>query len=243
MPVQMPDWLRKWLSNVIVVLDGLHKKVTADLAALRSGRKGTKLAIVGPPASGKTVVHVFLGTGVLITEYVQTQGAVKYDRATLELEAVQRYNENPIKLSLSDRIDVSGDYRTHSYAWKNALNDAFLVLFMFDMSQFVADSHAGAVYRRTVIDGCDFAGGLIANSDTKVILVGTHCDLIPGWNPTSKGSNEVSRLFWGDYTTDANDARTHLARNTVKDAEVVWGSLKDQECAESLLYDTFVQAS
>lgn len=243
MPVQMPDWLRKWLSNVIAVLDSLHKKVTANLQALRRGRKGTKLAIVGPPASGKTVVHVFLGTGMLITEYTPTQGAVKYDRATLELEAVQRYNESSLTLNVSDRIDVSGDFRQHSFAWKNALSDAFLVLFMFDMSKFVSDSHAGAAYRRTVVDGCDFAGGLIANADTKVILVGTHCDLISGWNPTRKGSNEVSRLFWGDYKSDADDARTHLAKNTVQDAEVVWGSLKDQECAESLLYDTFVQAS
>lgn len=241
MPVQMPEWLRKWLANVIAVLGALHKTVTASLETLRSSSRGTKLAIVGPPTSGKTVVHVFLSTGVLITEYTPTQGAVKYSRAKVELEAAQRFNENPIRLSLGNRIDVSGDFRQHSYAWQTALGDAFLVLFMFDMSKFVADTTGGASYRRTVVDGCDFAGGLIANSDTRVVLVGTHCDLIPGWTPTSIGSNKVSRLFWGDYKADADDARTHLAKNTVKDAEVVWGSLKDEECASALLYDTFVQ--
>ncbi|MGO9781057.1 MAG: Rab family GTPase [Streptosporangiaceae bacterium] len=222
------------------MLYGLHRTVTANIAALRNRSKGTKIAIVGPPASGKTVIYRFLGTGVLVQEYIPTEAGVRVNATTVELVAAKSaIDKNPILLNLSNTIDVSGDYKLHSYVWQTALTDAFLVLFVFDASKFIAAGSEGSAYRRTVVDGCDFAGGLIAHNDTRVVMVGTHCDLIAGWTPKPTGSNMVNRIFWHDYGIDADDARTHLAKNTSNDAEVFFGSLFDEESAKDLLYQTF----
>jgi hypothetical protein len=240
MPSSMFEWLRTRWSSVVGLLYGLHRTVVANIAALRKKSKGTKIAIVGPPTSGKTVIYRFLGTGVVVREYIPTEAAVRVSATTVELAAAQSaIDNNPILLNLTNTIDVSGDYKQHSYAWKNALTDAFLVLFVFDVSKFIVDGPEGAAYRRTVVDGCDFAGGLIGHNDAKVVMVGTHCDLIAGWTASPKGSNMVNRIFWGDYKVDADDARTHLAKNTVEDAEVFFGSLVDEPSAKDLLYQTF----
>lgn len=239
MPSPMFEWLRTRWSSVVAVLYGLHRAITANIAALRNKSKGTKIAIVGPPVSGKTVIYRFLGTGVLVQDYIPTEAGDRVGPITVELAAAKSaIDKNPILLNLSKTIDVSGDYKRHSYVWETALTDAFLVLFVFDASKFIAEGPEGSDYRRTVVDGCDFAGGLIVHNDTRVVMVGTHCDKIAGWTLTS-GSSMVNRIFWRDYGVDADDARTHLAKNTTKDAEVFFGSLLKEDSAKDLLYQTF----
>lgn len=240
MPAQMPDWMRKALSTVVAVLTPLHTRITGNITALLRKSTGKKIAIVGPTRSGKTVIHVFLGTGMLTTDYQPTLSNVKYESHNVTFEAGEAtYKSNQVSLSLASRIDVSGDYRNHAYEWQTVLKDAALVLFVFDMHQFLLKSPRGAAYRRTVVDACDFAGGFIAHSDARVMMIGTHCDLIPGWTAVGAGANAVGQTFWADYRVDSGDASNHLSKNVTKRALVVWGSLKDADSATELLYQAF----
>jgi hypothetical protein len=238
--VQMPEWMRKALSNVAAVLTPLHSRITANITSLLRRSTGTKIAIVGPTRSGKTVIHIFLATGMLTTDYDPTLSNVKYESHDVTFEAGEAtYKSNQISVNLADRIDVSGDYRNHSYEWQKVLKDAALVLFVFDMSKFLSGTSDGAAYRRTVVDSCDFAGGFIGHSDARVIMVGTHCDQIADWSAVGIGANAVGQTFWVDYRTDSGDAINNLSKNVDKRAQAVWGSLKDPNYATELLYQAF----
>jgi hypothetical protein len=231
------DWLAQRWNNFVAILDRAHRRVVTSLEQAKSKRKGTKLAIVGPMASGKTVIHTFLATGVLLSEYQPTMGAVKQKPTKFQLQAISELSNGPISKYLAERLDVTGDFRSNPYAWKQALSDAFFVIYLFDIYKFLGGDAQSARYRELVVEGADFAGGLIQHPDTKVVVAGTHCDLIPGWNLTTQSMNNVSRLFW--KFDEAEDMRNHLAKNTREDAAVTFGSLRDERSATQVLYSIF----
>jgi GTPase SAR1 family protein len=232
------DWLTSQWTGLTRILKGVHKRVAESLLASKSKRKGTKLAIVGPPASGKTVVHTFLSSGVLLTEYSPTLGVQKQRPTKVEIETVRQIRDgNPIHLYLAERYDMSGDYKRFPDVWARALNDAFFVVFLYDAQKFLGENSIAAKYRREVVDACDFAGGLIKYPDTKVVLAGTHCDLINGWNLTRQSITKIDRQI--SKYDEAEQARIHLGKKTKDEASVVYGSLKDAESATELLYSIF----
>jgi hypothetical protein len=232
------EWLKQSWSAVVAFLGRLHQRITGNINRERANRSGTKLAILGPLASGKTTVHCFLETGVLITEYEPTLGAVVKSPTQRDLQMVSELMEKePIHLYLAERIDVSGDFKTFSSAWKQALSDAFFVIFLYDASKFIGEHAQAKEYRRLVVDGCDFAGGLIAHADTKIVFAATHCDLVGGWALTQQGINRVQKQIW--HYDEADEAVINLAQNTYDEASIVFGSLKGVENAENFLYSIF----
>lgn len=235
-PVQMPESPprdRSRSAEGLAIPDRVHKRIVTSLEQAKSKRNGTKLAIVGPMASGKTVIHTFLATGVLLSGYQPTLGAIKLKPTRFELD----FSNRPISKYLAKRLDVAGDFRSYPLVWQQALNDAFFVIYLFDVNKFLGNDAESAEYRHLVVEGSDLVGGLIRHPDTKVVLAGTHCDLKPGWNLTTQGMNNISRLFWKH--DEAEKTRNHLAKNTREDAAVIFGSLKDQQSAAQLLYSIF----
>ncbi len=237
------EWLAARWERFVAILSRLHKKIATNLELARRKRTGTKLAIVGPTASGKTVVHTFLATGVLLSDYNPTTGAGdKHAPTSVEIEAITEVmDKDPIHLYLAERIDVSGNFEQFPMAWAATLNDAFYVVFLFDAKRFIDQSLQGEAYRRLVVNACDFAGGLIKYSDTKVVFAGTHCDLIEDWTLSRQGMNLASRLVW-NYD-EADEAANRLAQNTEKPALPAFGSLRDEKSASDLLYSIFESES
>lgn len=231
------DWLATRWNNFVAILDRAHKRVATSLEQAKSKRKGTKLAIVGPMASGKTVIHTFLATGVLLSEYRPTLGAVKQKPTRIQIDAINELSNGPIRKYLAERVDVTGEFRSAPVAWKLALSDAFFVVYLFDVYKFLGNGLPAAQYRQLVVEGADFAGSLIQHPDTKVVVAGTHCDLVPGWNLTTQSMNNISRMFW--KYDEAEEMRNHLAKNTREDAAVTFGSLRDERSAMQLLYSIF----
>ena len=91
-----------WLSRImerykriVAVLGLLHAKIMVTIDSARMKRKGTKLAILGPPESGKTVVHTFLATGFLVETYSPTLGAVmrRQETSRVQIEAAAELSE------------------------------------------------------------------------------------------------------------------------------------------------------
>jgi hypothetical protein len=223
---------------IVAILADLFLKVEEALDRIQARRKGTKIAILGPPVSGKTVVHKFLSTRALVTEYSPTIGLEKHQQTRIEFEPDDPLGpQTAISLRLAPRIDVQGDFSRTPDNWRLALSDAFLVLFMFDVSKFIAADAEGIKYRRLVVNGCDFAGGEIGHEDTKIVLVGTHCDLVPGWDLSAQGTTVVSRLLY--KLGEIDEALDSIAAKVKAPASLVFGSLKDQVSAEHLLYAVF----
>lgn len=232
------DWLTQNWNRFVALLSSVHKKISQSLLRSKANRKGKKLAIVGPMASGKTVVHTFLATGVLLSEYSPTLGVEKREPTKVEIEKITDVTEhNPIKLFLAERLDVTGDFKAVPDAWRKALSDTFFVVFLFDMKKFLDEGPDGKEYRRLVVDGCDFAGGLITHQDAKVVFAGTHCDQIADWSLTQQGANKINQRFW--KYDEAQEAATHLAKETIEDANVVVGSLAGERNATEFLYSIF----
>lgn len=232
------EWLKQRWSSFVAFLGHLHQRVTGNINRERATRTGTKLAVLGPLRSGKTTVHCFLETGALITEYEPTLGipAVKPSERDLRMISDLREKE-PIHLFLTGRIDVSGDFGNWSSAWKQALNDAFFVIFLYDASRFIGENSQAKEYRRLVVDGCNFAGGLIEHPDTKIVFAATHCNLVGGWALTQQGINRVHKQVW--HYDEANEAVINLSQKTYEEGSIVFGSLKGVENAENFLYSIF----
>jgi hypothetical protein len=236
----MFEWVATHWDHALAVLDRAHDRVAFNIERAKQKRHGNKLAIVGPPKAGKTVVHVFLETGVLITDYNPTLGAsrVQPSRTTIEAMGARRA-KNPISLYLAERPDVSGNFGQFGASWREALNDAFFVLFLFDASIFLGMTQAATTYRRDVVAACEFAGSLIRYRDTKVVLGGTHCDLIDGW-PASHVASRILRSF-GKHD-EFDQAIAQIGKNVKEEPYFVIGSLKDETNATELLYSIFETA-
>ena len=234
------EWLASQWTRFTKILRRAHERIAAGVLVAKKGRKGTKLAIVGPQASGKTVIHTFLSSGVLLTEYSPTIGAGQKQAPTkVEIEAVRDFaDRNPIRMYLAERQDMTGDFKRFPGLWERALQDAFFVVFLYDVNKFLGKNPAeAAAYRREVVAGCDFAGELIRHRDTKIVLAGTHCDLIDGWDLTRQSITKIDRQV--TKHDEAEQARLHLGKKTAGEASVVYGSLKDEKSATDLMYSIF----
>ena len=74
---------------------------------------------------------------------------------------------------------MSGDFANYSEIWDTAISDAFLVIFIFDVSKFVGlDAHGphAADYRQLVLEASRFAGKRTGHPDTTVVLAIGWCD-------------------------------------------------------------------
>jgi hypothetical protein len=234
--------MREWAAQ----FRALFRATQSKLEIAQENSAGQKLAIVGPPASGKTFIWTFLKSGgtTLITEHRPTIGA---DRVSAQSAVINTGEENSVDeqltLMLADNIDVSGDFEAFAELWDRVISDAFLVVFIFDVSKFIGldgNIAAAAQYRRLVLDASRFAGKRIQHSDTNVVLAIGWCDKLNDWSPSNSGPF-FDQIY--PFHSELTEVKNCLGVNTDKPARQVEGSLGNERWAQTFIYRIFSEGT
>jgi hypothetical protein len=235
------DQVRVWSRRFRDLFRGTEKELTR--AAARS--EGTKLAIVGPPASGKTFIWTFLKSGgtVLVTEHTPTLGGARVvgGPATIRTGEPSTVSDD-LKFMLADSMDVSGDLEGYPEVWDQVLSEAFLVVFLFDVSLFtgIRQPERAEEYRAQVLEASKFTGQRIRHEDAVLVLAIGWCDKLDDWSPTNSGPLS-DRL--APHVATVKQIRTNLAVNTKNPARQVEGSLASEEWAHTFIYRIFKEGT
>ncbi len=142
------------------------------IAILKEKIGGKKIVLLGPRTAGKTTLSEYLSTGYIHSKYKQTvQGVTKKGR----LIAIKE-----LKLKISKIEDVPGA-REYYRQWKDAFEKSDIVLYLFRADEIW--ERKAETEKRIYSDLEHISKWIKENNDGKLyLLVGTHCDLIPGFS-------------------------------------------------------------
>lgn len=235
------DQIRAWATQ----FRRLFMVTQTRLEVAEASSAGTKLAIVGPQASGKTFIWTFLRSGgtELVTQHQATIGATRIDATKTVIKTGEDHSvDSQLQLMLADSLDVTGDFTSFSEIWATVLENAFLVVFIFDVSKFVGINNAAAAcdYRKLVLDASRFVGRQIQHPDTIVVLALGWCDMLEDWTPTN------SAPLWeymSKFSDELSTAKNSLAVNTSGKARQVDGSLASEEWAQVFIHRIFLEGT
>lgn len=192
--------------------------------------KGKRVAVLGARGVGKTHLVNFLSTGSIPEEYKQT---VAPDKASK-----RRFQLKDLDLKVKDSLDVPGD--TAAYAeWKKQHDEADVVLYLLRADRLIArDSQ---VENRVKDDLKHIQEWLDARKERPhFLIVGTHCDLDPGFA-------DLSPDKVGQYVDDFRKLPTVVelvARGGgAQRTKVVIGTMKTIPDTEALVYQVFMQVA
>ena len=234
---------RKWSQFWARRLLELYLKVESNLLRAVRVSGGRRVAIVGPPGSGKTSIWAFLNSGGtrFITDHAPTLGAERVAGGVHVLHRGSALSDG-LKFTLADSKDVSGDVENYPELWRQVIGDAFLVIFLFDVSRFVGirDGANSKGYRNQVIEDAKFAGARIQHGDTIVVLAVGWCDKLKGWSPGNSAPLQECLTEYGD---EIGKIRAKLGVNTRHKPRQVEGSLGTPEYAHDFIYRIFKEGT
>jgi hypothetical protein len=223
----------------------LFRRTETELIRAAENSAGTKLAIVGPPASGKTFIWTFLKSGgtVLVTEHTPTLAGVRVVGGPTTIRTDESSDiSDELDLMLADSIDVSGDLDTYPEVWDEVLRDAFLVVFLFDVSRFtgIQEPEHAEDYRTRVVAASKFAGKRVQHDDAVAVLAIGWCDKLEDWSPTNGGPLSDALV---PHVNTLKQIRANLAVNTAFPARQVEGSLASEEWAHNFIHRIFKEGT
>ncbi|WP_448627140.1 hypothetical protein [Geodermatophilus sp. URMC 64] len=223
----------------------LFRRTESDLTAAAAHSRGTRLAIVGPPASGKTFIWTFLKSGgtKFVTEHTPTLAGVRVVGGPTTIRTDESSDvSDDLDLMLADSMDVSGDLDTYPDFWDQVLSDAFLVVFLFDVSLFagIREPDQAEEYRARVVMASKFAGKRIRQEDAIVVLAIGWCDKLDDWSPMNSGP--LSDCL-APHMDTLKQIRANLAVNTTAPTRQVEGSLASEEWAHTFIYRIFKEGT
>jgi hypothetical protein len=196
--------------------------------------RGKQLGVLGPRAAGKTTLHTWLRDRTVTTDYVPTLAAESTRKARQHFESNGASNG----LILKKGRDVPGDRRTNFADWRKVVSESHYLLYLFDANRLVGGDRD---HRREVISDCSMVGQLLYDEHgdfggPKVVLVGTHCDQMQGYVPSSQRRQFLKFTQMIAQLEAVDDAQHQLraARERDHRPPLVLGALNTPEIAADL---------
>lgn len=173
--------------------------------------KGKRFAILGERASGKTVLHQFLSSGKLPSDYIQTTQAKVKGGYVIKLD--------DLELKVEEGIDIGGseDFRDR---WESIISEADVVCYIIRTDKvFENDREYIAKVERHV----DHILGVINRTkpNLKLFLINSHCD--------------KSRMYYSNTDTFVKEAQSRLIKINRPNTVMFYGSLANQTEAGKLV--------
>jgi hypothetical protein len=141
-------------------------------------------------------------------------------------------------LILKKGRDVPGDRRTNFADWRKVVRESHYLLYLFDAKRLAGRDRD---HRREVISDCSMVGQLLFDEHgdfggPTVVLVGTHCDQVQGYVPSSQRRQFLQFTQMIANLEAVDDAQHQLRAARVQDHRppLVLGALNTPENAADL---------
>lgn len=191
---------------------------------------GYHIAVIGPPASGKSVFLAYLCDGEFSADYSQTLNP--------ETKNSRRQKVGGVTISIKATQDVSGLASARS-DWKKNCRKADIILYFLNAHRALRDNKR---YIGRISRDFDLISGWLDDLRGKQIslyLVGTHCDLDPDYDPSMPGDylEKFERLL--EPPEPLQRLRERFTQNNFR---VFLGSMATEDGMQSLLRQIFKTA-
>ena len=141
-------------------------------------------------------------------------------------------------LILKKGRDVPGDRRTNFADWRKVVKESHYLLYVFDVNRLVSCDRD---HRREVTSDCSMVGQLLYDEHgelggPRVVLVGTHCDQLPGYVPSSRRQQflELTNMIGQLEAVDDALYQLRAARERDPRPPLVLGALNTPDNAADL---------
>ena len=205
-----------------------YQLVKLGWEALRQKLRGKRIAVLGEHAVGKTKLIEFLTTGTFSPEYIETAEPTK--------EAGRKFQLRDLELKIDDIIDFSGGEEWYPL-WEQQFKKADIVFYLFKANEYFSGNKQTQNRVHQDLGQIDIWFRENKNHNPIYFLVGTHCDLIPGYSENASKSNARARFNEEllKYPI-AKELKLHVDATRIK-----LGSTLNPENAEELVYRLFHQ--
>jgi hypothetical protein len=204
--------------------------------------RGKQIGVLGQRAVGKTFLQTFLREGELPKQYRATVASKKLPPARPKLRGEKR-NEKT-KVAIRTGADVPGDSATNTDEWRELTHEVDVLLYLFNVQLLLEGDASHA--ERMLVDA-ELVGSFIDERQKldkgvpKVALVGTHCDLVDGYEPPSSGTDFL--IFFSSVfeREEVKRAALLIGQSLPSVPRPVVGSLATDDEAADLAWRVFHQ--
>jgi GTPase SAR1 family protein len=127
------------------VLDKVAEKLEKSWRKAVKEYYGETLAVLGPPAAGKTTLLKVLGNPSIeedkLTQYNKTE---KESHAAIEFKynfTIRSGEQISFKMKVRKNSDVGGELYIKKSHWASVIKDASVVIYLIDSSEFIKESN------------------------------------------------------------------------------------------------------
>jgi hypothetical protein len=212
------------------------------IAKIWAALRGQSLAVLGEREAGKTHLQTFLRSGKIPEVYSQTLGQPSLQASVSRLLVIESMSGRPEKVSVALKrgYDVPGAAEAVA-AWREVLDAATILLYLF-RADYVFTGEESHLMR--VAEDARLIAGILRERSRPLkaaALVGTHYDLIPGYQGPSNGSKFYR---WHSLIEDhpvIAEARLVLAGQLTHEPSLVVGSMQNLGDTQELAFRLFAR--
>jgi hypothetical protein len=204
--------------------------------------RGERLGVLGERGVGKTHLQTFLRDGSIPATYLATQTQSKLSPSRAQLWSFEDSQGKPESVRLRGGYDVPGSAGAVE-AWKEVLDSATILLYLFRADLVFEDKDT---HLRRIREDADLVYKLINDRPSsakklRVALVGTHYDLILGYQGPEKGASFYKWHVAMEDHADIRNARMVISGAVDEFPVLVVGSMGTLEDTRDLAYRLFAR--
>jgi hypothetical protein len=212
------------------------------IASIIAAVRGHRLAVLGEREVGKTHLQTFFRTGRIPTVYAQTLGQPSLGPGLARLITIESMSGKPekVRVAVKRGYDVPGAAEAVA-AWREVLDDATILLYLF-RADYIFKGEASHLKR--VAEDARLIAGILEDRPRPLkaaALVGTHYDLVSGFQGPSSGANFYRWHRIIEEQAVIAKARLLLAAQLPHEPALVVGSMRTLGDTQELTFRLFAR--